>query len=83
MAAGKPLVVTDVGGLPALVRDETCGLVVGEGDRGALARALVTLAQAPDRRTAMGAVGRARVERELNWDAYVEHLVQIYESAVR
>jgi glycosyltransferase involved in cell wall biosynthesis len=82
MAAGKPLVVTNVGGLPALVRNEECGLLVDERDREALTDAIVTLASAPERRAAMGAAGRARVEAELNWDAYGQRLVDIYERAI-
>ena len=83
MAAGKPLVVTNVGGLPALVRGEECGLIVDERDREALAAAIVALAQAPERRAAMGAAGRVRVQKELNWDAYAERLVDVYERAIR
>ena len=83
MAAGKPLVVTNVGGLPALVRGEECGLIVDERDREALAAAIVALAQAPERRAAMGAAGRERVQKELNWDAYAERLVDVYERAIR
>ena len=82
MAAGKPLVVTNVGGLPALVRGEECGLIVHERDRAALAAAIVALAQAPERRAAMGAAGRVRVHEELNWDAYAKRLVDVYESAI-
>jgi glycosyltransferase involved in cell wall biosynthesis len=81
MAAGKPLVVTDVGGLPALVQNEECGMMVEERDREALTAAIVTLARSPEQRAAMGAAGRARVESELNWDAYARRLVYIYESA--
>lgn len=83
MAAGKPLVVTNVGGLPALVQDEECGLIVDERDREALTEAIVALARAPERRAAMGAAGRARVEDELNWDAYAKRLVDVYERAMQ
>ena len=81
MAASKPLVVTNVGGLPALVAGEQNGLVVDERDRQALADALVSLARAPERRIAMGALSRARVRDELNWNAYARRLMQIYETA--
>jgi glycosyltransferase involved in cell wall biosynthesis len=83
MAAAKPLVVTNVGGLPDLVRNEQCGLTVKERDRGELAAAIVALARDPERRAAMGAAGRARVADELNWDTYAQRLVDVYESAIR
>jgi glycosyltransferase involved in cell wall biosynthesis len=80
MAAGKPLVVTRVGGLPDLVREGENGLVVPERDPDALANAIVELARDGRRRAALGAAGRARVEQELNWDAVAERLIDVYES---
>jgi phosphatidyl-myo-inositol dimannoside synthase len=81
MAAARPLVVTRVGGLPDLVREGENGLVVEERDPDALAKAIVSLARDATRRTAMGAAGRARVERELNWDTVADRLIRVYESA--
>lgn len=81
MAAAKPLVVTRVGGLPDLVRAGENGLVVEERDPDALAGAIVSLAHDSQRRTAMGAAGRARVERELNWDAVADRLIRVYQQA--
>ena len=81
MAAAKPLVVTRVGGLPDLVRTGENGLVVEERDPDALAAAIVSLAHDAERRTAMGAAGRARVLSDLNWDTVTDRLVRVYESA--
>jgi glycosyltransferase involved in cell wall biosynthesis len=81
MAAAKPLVVTDVGGLPDLVRDGENGLIVDERNEEALARAIRALALDPARRTAMGAAGRQRVLSERNWDVVAERLVELYTAA--
>lgn len=81
MAAARPLVVTDVGGLPDLVREGENGLIVGERDEAALANAIRTLALDPALRTAMGAAGRKRVLAERNWEAVAERLVALYASA--
>jgi glycosyltransferase involved in cell wall biosynthesis len=81
MAAAKPLVVTRVGGLPDLVRAGENGLVVEERDPDGLAGAIVSLAHDEQRRTAMGAAGRARVERELNWDTVADRLIRVYQLA--
>jgi glycosyltransferase involved in cell wall biosynthesis len=81
MAASKPLVVSRIGGLPDLVQAGTNGLIVEERDPDALARAIVSLAGDATARVAMGAAGRARVERELNWDTVADRLIRIYESA--
>lgn len=68
MAAGKPVVGTDLAGLPLAVIDGETGLLVAEKDSLALARAVVSLLADPVRAREMGARGRTRVERELNWE---------------
>jgi glycosyltransferase involved in cell wall biosynthesis len=66
MASALPVVATRHGGIPEAVRDGETGLLVAERDEDALARALVGLADAPERRAAMGAAGRRRVEEEFD-----------------
>jgi glycosyltransferase involved in cell wall biosynthesis len=61
MAAGRPVVATNVGSLPAMVEHGRTGLLVPKGDTEAIAAALVQVLAAPDRGAAMGAAGRARV----------------------
>ena len=53
-ALGVPAIVTDVGGLPEIVRDGETGLVVPPRDARALADAIMALAADPARRRAMG-----------------------------
>lgn len=60
MAAGLPLVATDVGGLGELVRDGTTGWPVPPGDATALADALEAALRDPDRRSRYGQAGRRR-----------------------
>ena len=47
LAAGTPLVVSRVGGLPDIVDDGRCGLLVEPGDPGSLAEAVRTLVEDP------------------------------------
>jgi glycosyltransferase involved in cell wall biosynthesis len=64
MAAARPVLVTDIGGMAeAVVQGET-GLLVPAGDAAAAARALVELASDRGRAERMGAAGRTR-QREL------------------
>lgn len=60
MAAGRPIVATRTGGIPEVVADGECGILVPPGDDAALASAIVQLARDPDLRTRQGAAGRAR-----------------------
>jgi 1,4-alpha-glucan branching enzyme len=62
MAAGKPVVVSDVGGGREVVLNGVTGMLVPPGDPHALAESILTLLGASkDTRTAMGKAGRQRV----------------------
>jgi alpha-maltose-1-phosphate synthase len=80
---GRPLVVSDVGGLPELVADGS-GLAVGAEDPGALAGALVGLLGDEQRCAQLGEAARRSAASGSDWatvgaatlQAYREHLVR-------
>lgn len=78
MAAGRPIVATDVGGNPEVVEDGKTGLVVPVRDPGALARAIVWMIEHPDRAREMGERGRERVRAEFGVEAMVRGYDRIY-----
>lgn len=63
MAAARPVVASDTGGLRELVVDGETGLLAAPGDSVSLARAISKLIAERERMRAMGANGRARVEK--------------------
>lgn len=71
MAAGVPVVVPAVGGLPGLVGD--AGVLVPSGDPEATAAAVDALLRDPDRRAALAAAGRLRAG---TWDTPMEEARQ-------
>ncbi|MFP4173573.1 MAG: glycosyltransferase [Candidatus Hydrogenedentota bacterium] len=83
MAAGKPLVVSDHGGLPEDVDDGVEGFVVPAGTVEPLAEALRTLAQDPAKREAMGQAGRERALQRYTMERYVRETVEAYREAMR
>lgn len=66
LAAGVPVVASDIGALPEIVRDGQEGLLVPPRDAGALAEALVRLATDAALRRRMGEAGAARVRSEFS-----------------
>jgi glycosyltransferase involved in cell wall biosynthesis len=82
MAAGKPVVASDLAGLPLAVADGATGLLVPPGDPGALAAAVGALLADPERARRLGAAGRRRVEEELNWSAIAAVHDRLYRRAV-
>jgi glycosyltransferase involved in cell wall biosynthesis len=77
MAAGRPAVVTDVGGCREAVADGETGYVVPPGEAAPLAEALGRLLGDPALRARMGAAGRARFERLFSLD----RMVRAYQAA--
>jgi glycosyltransferase involved in cell wall biosynthesis len=62
MALGLPVVGARVGGIPDVIVDGECGLLVPPDDPGALAAALVELGRDGARRSKLGAGARPRAE---------------------
>lgn len=81
MGAGLAVVATDVPGHRDVVRDGETGLLVPAGDEQALAAAIETLMDDPERRRRMGQAGRARVRKEFGIRAMVERTAEIYRAA--
>jgi glycosyltransferase involved in cell wall biosynthesis len=78
MAAGLPVVATDVGGVAeAVVHDET-GYLVPPGDPRALAEALERLVADPDLRRRLGESGRARALRLFDVPRYRAAHLDLY-----
>jgi len=79
-ACGLPVVATDVGGLPEVVRDGKTGLLVPTENPIALATALLTLLVDPQRRADMGQAGRAWVMERYSWHTNVAQMLELYAS---
>ena len=63
MAAGLPVVATDIAGIPEQVVDAETGLLVPTGDPEAVAESLDELLSDPERRNQFGTRARERVNR--------------------
>ena len=86
MAAGKPVVATDVAGIPLAVDDGVNGVLVPPRDPAALAAAVTGVLGDPGRAAAMGGAARRKVSAELSWTAVARRHDALYRrvgSAVR
>lgn len=82
MAAGRPVVATDVSGMSLAVEQGRTGLLVPEQDPAALAAGILSLLNEPNLARSFGEAGRLRVQRELNWEAIAERHDRLYAAAV-
>ena len=78
MAAGVPVVSTNVGGVPEIVQDGITGLLAPSRDAARLADALVRLAENPTLRAELARSARNRVERQFSEQVMIASYDRIY-----
>ena len=79
MAAGRPVLATDVAPINEIVVDGESGLLA-EPSPESFARGMVTLLQDPERLTAMGQTGKHAVRSRFSADRMAEETMAVYES---
>jgi glycosyltransferase involved in cell wall biosynthesis len=82
MAMGRPVVATNVGGIPDIVLDGETGLLVEPADPAALASAVGALLDEPARAARLGAAGRARAESTFSLGAHVDAVERVYDEII-
>jgi glycosyltransferase involved in cell wall biosynthesis len=80
MAAGKPVVATDGGGVPEIVQDGDTGILVPMNDAQAMASAISKLLADPNLAKAMGSRGRKRVLQQFTVGHTARKVESIYGS---
>ncbi len=81
MAAGRPVVASNIPGYAAVLRDGVDGLLAPPGDPAALAEALARILDDPARARAMGEAGRERALR-YDWPVIAGEIEAVYEEAL-
>lgn len=80
MAAGRAIVATDVGGIPALIDDGVEGLLVPPLDVAALTGAIARLLGDPIARERLGSAARLRQQKEFRLEHTLDILQTLYET---
>ncbi len=78
MVYGKPVVATDVGGIPDIVRHGETGLLVPQRDAAALAAAIGQLLDDPALSRRLGQAGHAFARDRFAWPAVVAETLALY-----
>jgi L-malate glycosyltransferase len=82
LAAGLPVVATDVGGTSLLIESGVNGLLVPSSEPQALAEAIATMADQHSKRVAMAEEAR-RMVHSFSWEASAKRTEQVLRTAAR
>lgn len=84
LAAGTPVIGSEIGGIPELVQDDKTGFIFSPGDTDGLSRRLVTSARVSgERRAWMSNACRSFVREVCDQGEYMTCLVNLYQSLVK
>lgn len=78
MACGIPVIVSGVGGIPAVVTHEQEGFLITAGNRQQLSTALNKLINSPSLRERMGQASRKRCQEQFSIDVAADKLLSLY-----
>ena len=82
MAAGLPVVASDIHGYKRVVQRNVTGLLVEPKDPDAIAAALERLICEPELRQRLGSAGAKRAP-DFDWSHVAAQLVELYEEVIR
>ena len=83
MAAGRPVVVTDVGGAREVVTEGETGHLVPSGADEAMAERLIDLLRNPEKARAMGAEGKRVVGEKFSCEAQLARTEELYDRLLK
>jgi glycosyltransferase involved in cell wall biosynthesis len=75
---GLPVIASDVGGVPEIVRDGETGILIQPGDEAGLAEAIRRLAKDEKLRRSMGEAGRRLVAEKYDFEKCLDMMERIY-----
>jgi len=80
MAMGKPVVATNIGGIPEIIDDGLNGFLVPPNEPKSLADKIAYLLDNKDKAKEMGAMGRKKVVEEFADFKQIEHIEKVYQD---
>jgi L-malate glycosyltransferase len=80
MAAGLPVVATDVGGAREAIADGQTGYAVASGDDEKMAERIIDLLNEPERGRAMGERGKLIAAEKFSCERHLENTLELYDE---
>jgi glycosyltransferase involved in cell wall biosynthesis len=80
MAAGLPVVATDVGGAREAIAEDETGYTVNSGDDEKMAERIIDLLNQPERARAMGERGKLIAAEKFSGDRHLQNTLELYDE---
>jgi glycosyltransferase involved in cell wall biosynthesis len=80
MALGKPVIASEVGGIPEVVKNNSNGILVSPGNDKALAESIIKVLSNKTDSRIMGEKGQKTVLEKFSSNAMIEKTIQIYKK---
>ena len=80
MAAGLPVVATDVGGAREAITNDATGYTVNSGDDEQMAARIIDLLNKPERARAMGERGKLLAAGKFSCDRHLQNTLELYDE---
>lgn len=80
MAYGKPVIASNIGGIPELIQHGATGLLFEPGNGEMLSGHLATIMEDAGKRREYGAAGRKRIEDRFSLEKHNTQLMEVYKS---
>ena len=82
MSMRKPVIATNVGGIPEIIKNDREGLLVEPRNSLQLAEAISQMLSDPSRRRKIGNNARKRVEEEFTWEKNASKTLELYNHMI-
>jgi glycosyltransferase involved in cell wall biosynthesis len=82
-ACERPVVVSDVGGLPEVVEHNVTGIVVPPKNPELAAQAISKLICDKELRLRIGRAGKAKIRKQYDWNENVTQMINLYHSIIK
>jgi glycosyltransferase involved in cell wall biosynthesis len=83
MACGTPVIGTNIGGIPEVIRDNVDGFIVTARDSNALAQAISKIVSNKELATRMGQAGEMKVKENFTWETRVALTEGVFASCLK
>jgi glycosyltransferase involved in cell wall biosynthesis len=81
-SVGLPVIASDIGGVPEVVKDSETGILVKPGDIENLTAAIKKLAGDAELRKRMGTAGREFVRTNYDWEKNLDQMIDLYDRLI-